>query len=598
MLLAGATLLAAATGFVPPAPPSMSIPETRASAKRSYAPDRVLVGYQPGTQASAMRAVERSSGARLLRKLGSARLVSVPSGRVKETMKALVSHRVVRYAEPDYLVELLGAPNDEHFESQWGLRNTGQVIRGRAGTPGADVDAVRAWDVTTGSREVVVGVIDDGIEYDHLDLVDNMWKNPGGVNGCPAGTYGYDAFLGTCTPSPGSHGTAVAGIIGAVGGNGIGVAGVAQSVRLMVLKALNDNVGLGTSSTFIAAVDWAVRARQAGVNLRVLNCSCGVTGGGSGGSAVRDAIEQAGKAGILFAAASGNDGWDADRGDKYSTPCAIDLDTIICATATDNRDELASFSNTGSVGVDLAAPGVDVYTTSSGSAHSLYMFFTGTSASAPLVAGAAALLFANGETSVSAVRSKILDNVDKLPGLDGRVATGGRLNVYRALTGSASERPTAPPTTSPTPSPTSTPTLSPTPSAKVSPTTPPTTTSSTPVPATLRPTGTPSTTPPPLATLDGHPRGPQGGAASADSSPSDGRPPGGSTPSGAPGKIARPSGEALDLFTDPTEVSDGARLATTVVGIGGAVWSIGYLISRRRRRMGGTRAGPRRSGVE
>ena len=196
--------------------------------------DRLLVAYKRGLTASARTALKHRVGAWTIRTyLNGSELLRVRPGRVAAVVKALRASGQVRYAEPDYIEResAVTVPNDPSFAQQWAFQNTGQSVGGSTGTPGDDERAAAAWSVTTGSRSIVVAEVDSGVDYNHPDLAANVWSNPGGINGCAAGTHGYNVLNGTCDPMDddtayGGHGTHVAGIIGAVGNNGVGVTGV------------------------------------------------------------------------------------------------------------------------------------------------------------------------------------------------------------------------------------------------------------------------------------------------------------------------------------------------------------------------------------
>jgi serine protease len=190
--------------------------------------------------------------------------------------------RGVRFAEPDYLLRENSVPNDPKFTLQWGFRNTGQTVNGRAGSAGADERAVAAWTTQRGSRSVVVGEVDSGVDYKHPDLAANVWTNPGGIGGCPAGTRGRNVVAGNCEPMDdettyGGHGTHVAGILGAMGNNGVGVTGVNWTTTILPVKWL-DSSGSGSTSQLISALDWLLKAKLAGVNVRVVNDSATFVG--------------------------------------------------------------------------------------------------------------------------------------------------------------------------------------------------------------------------------------------------------------------------------------------------------------------------------
>jgi hypothetical protein len=309
------------------------------------------------------------------------------------------------------------------------MRNTGQVVNGTAGTAGADISATSAWDISTGSKSVVIGDVDTGIDYNHPDLAANVWSNPGGVGGCPAGTHGYNAIAKTCEAmDDNNHGSHTAGTIGAVGNNGIGVAGVNWTTSMMGLKFLSA-AGSGSLADAISAIDFAVVAKANGqANVRALNNSWG---GGGFSQALLDEINKAGANDILFVAAAGNNslnhaifaGYPCDYG--YWNGAA----NVVCVAASDQNDNLASFSDYGT-GVHLAAPGTNVLSTIPGNA---YAYYNGTSMATPHVTGAAALILSVCNINTAGVKNAILNNVDTPAGLSGRVMTNGRLNLNRAI---------------------------------------------------------------------------------------------------------------------------------------------------------------------
>jgi serine protease len=350
---------------------------------------------------------------------------------VEAALELLRKDPSVQYAEPNYLQHLYATPNDPNFSSLYGLHNLGQT----GGTPDADIDAVEAWDTTTGSSDVVIAVIDTGVDYNHQDLAGNMWVNPGEIagngidddsNGVVDDVHGFNAINGSGDPMDDhSHGTHCSGTIGAVGGNSVGVVGVNWQASIMAIKFLSAD-GSGTLADAIASIDYAVGRKSAGVNLRVLSNSWG---GGGFSQGLRDAIAAANEAEILFVAAAGNDSSSNDSFPAY--PASYEVDNVVAVAATNHNDALAGFSNFGATSVDLGAPGVDVLSTTPGNTYS---FFSGTSMATPHVAGVAALvLSANSTLSTAELKQLLLTSGDAKPSLAGRTVSGRRVNAGNAL---------------------------------------------------------------------------------------------------------------------------------------------------------------------
>jgi subtilisin family serine protease len=353
---------------------------------------------------------------------------------------------LVDYAEPNYEIrlddpvnrnsrpvemptDLSGAPNDPLFGDQWALNNTGQ----NGGKANAHIDALKAWAKTQGSSEVVVAVLDTGVDYTHKDLVENMWLRPANVpqyTDDELGSFddlrGFDANTNISDPmDDNGHGTHCAGIIGAEGNNGEGIAGINWNVKIMPLKFLGRG-GFGNVKDAIEAINYAIDRRKNGVNLRVINASWGST---QRSKALEDAIRAAGEAGILFVAAAGNSSTDNDRRPHY--PSNYDLPNMLSVAALDRNDLLANFSNYGAKTVHVAAPGREIPSTW---LNDQYREASGTSMAAPQVSGIAALILANEpKLSMAKLRERILKSSDPIDTLLGKVAVGGRLNAAKAL---------------------------------------------------------------------------------------------------------------------------------------------------------------------
>ncbi|HKH31540.1 MAG TPA: S8 family serine peptidase [Gaiellaceae bacterium] len=342
-----------------------------------------------------------------------------PGDSVGAAAAALERDADVAWATPNYLYRTLLTPNDPLFDEAWHLPK---------------ISAPAAWDTTAGSAAVTVAVVDTGFQQNHGDIAPNLWSNPGEVangvdddgNGKIDDLHGWNFVSSTASPDDDNgHGTHVGATAGARGDDGFGVPGVAWNAKLMPLKAGN-SAGLFTASTIINAFTYAC-----GEGARIIN---GSFGGSTFDSGIKAAID--GCPGAVFVVAAGNSGTNNDLAPKY--PCSYDSPNLICVAATDQADQLASFSNYGPASVDLAAPGVDIV---SAFPTNGWVAGSGTSASAPQVSGAAALL-ATHRSALTAVelRAALMNGVDKVAGLHGLVGVGGRLNVQSALTA-----PTTPP---------------------------------------------------------------------------------------------------------------------------------------------------------
>jgi subtilisin family serine protease len=328
--------------------------------------------------------------------------------------------------------KLTSAPTDPRFKDQWALRKIG---------------ATNAWAFTTGSPELVVAVIDSGINDRHEDLRDNMWINPGEIpgnrvdddrNGYVDDLHGIDPAGADADPNDDTgHGTAVAGIIGAVANNGKGIAGLNWQVRLMGLRhSVGDE---SYDAETMAAFDYVVLMKRRGVNIRVTNNSYGALARDFS-PALKDAFDAADREGILNVVSVTNESLNNDI--MAVLPANFNSPSILNVTASDQNDNLATFSDYGARTVDLAAPGVGILSTRLGT--SSYALDDGTSFACPHVAGAAALLVAARPTlSVAELKSAILGTVDLPRGLKGKLSTEGRLNVARALQNAVD--PNAPP---------------------------------------------------------------------------------------------------------------------------------------------------------
>lgn len=344
----------------------------------------------------------------------------------------LARHPDVESVELNYRVTVAQIPNDPRFSEQWGLHNIGQT----GGAFDADIDAPEAWDVTTGSN-VVVAVIDTGVDYTHEDLRANMWINTGEIpangidddgNGYVDDVHGYDFLNNDNNPADDNgHGTHVAGVIAAAGNNGVGITGVNWgSAKIMPVKFLGAD-GSGNIVNAIRALRYATA-----MGAKVTNNSW--TGGGYS-QALLDAIMEADAEGALFVAAAGNDGLNTDFAQVL--PAGYDAPNVIAVTATDQYDNKPAWANYGATTVDLAAPGMDILSTVPrgvcGECTTGYSYMRGTSMAAPFVAGVAALVLGQNTLSPADLKKRLMATADKLPSLGGRTASGGRLNADHAV---------------------------------------------------------------------------------------------------------------------------------------------------------------------
>ncbi|QQS31311.1 MAG: S8 family serine peptidase [Sphingobacteriales bacterium] len=343
-------------------------------------------------------------------------------------------HPYIEYAEPNYIYSISLTPNDPMLGSLWGMNK---------------IQAPQAWDTETDCSDVVVGVIDTGIDWTHPDLVNNIWQNlgedadgdghvleyiggvwqfdPGDIDGIDNDGNGYaDDFIGwdfknndNNPMDDNSHGTHCAGTIGAQGNNGLGVVGVCWQVKLMGLKFFGASGQGGYTSDAVAALNYATN-----MGIKITNNSWG---GGGYSQTLYNAILNAQNNNSIFVAAAGNSANNNDDVPHY--PSSYTLPNIISVAATTPNDILASFSNYGTTSVDLAAPGTAILSTVLEGAYSSY---SGTSMAAPHVAGAAALVYCPG-MGYADIKAAILSQVDVVPELAGKCVTGGRLNVFKAL---------------------------------------------------------------------------------------------------------------------------------------------------------------------
>ncbi|HYX31904.1 MAG TPA: S8 family serine peptidase [Oligoflexus sp.] len=394
-----------------------------------------------------MRAGETLNADALLRSYSSAKIevlnersvvLRFPEGEtvdLEAIAQDMAADRRVQAVEANLIYRLdERIPNDPDFSKLYGLRNEG----GAGGVAGADLGMTKAWDYTTGSASVLIGIIDSGTDYTHPDLTDNIWKNPGetGVdstgqdrstngrdddgNGYVDDWHGWDFFNNDNNPmDDNSHGTHVAGTIGGRGNNSRGVVGVNWQVSMVPIKVFS-GTGESSADVLIKGIDYATALGVVATN--------NSWGGGAFSDAMVAAIERAKTKGILFIAASGNNGSNNDAVAHY--PSSYDLPNIIAVAATDRKDALASFSNYGVKSVHVAAPGNDIWSTVPNGSYGLK---SGTSMATPHVTGLVALLKARyPQLKAQALKNRIIGSTQLVPQIQTTVKFG-RISAASAL---------------------------------------------------------------------------------------------------------------------------------------------------------------------
>ena len=340
-----------------------------------YVEGEVLVRFRPSETLATSQDTTVRHGLTMVRHFG---WLSAHEGRIIGLLRSptlgtaallakLQAEPAIEFAEPNYLrwTSDLRTPNDAKFSQLWGLQNTGQAVNGVTGTPNADISFLKGWGLAQPTtNEIVVGIIDTGIDPTHPDLVNNLWTNPGEIpgngldddgNGYVDDIHGYDFVLGTGSlTDSGFHGTHVAGTIAATGNNAIGVIGVDFQAHIMALKVSSDGSSIDSAAE-TEAIQYAAMMKTRGVNVVALNASYG---GGSSSSIEESAMQAAGDVGIVFCVAAGNNGANNDTMPFY--PASYRLANMIVVAASDQTDALASFSDYGAATVDLAAPGVNI----------------------------------------------------------------------------------------------------------------------------------------------------------------------------------------------------------------------------------------------
>ncbi|WII72995.1 S8 family serine peptidase [Bdellovibrio sp. 22V] len=355
-------------------------------------------------------------------------------------VKSLSQNPLVDIVEPNYIYRINRAPNDPMLGQLWGMINTGQQdSQRRAGIAGVDIGAEQAWDITTGSKDVIVAVIDTGLNYNHPDLKDNVWVNEAELNGQAGidddgngivddihGANFVNANAPTGNPlDDHGHGSHCSGTIGATGNDGKGIVGVAWNVRIMGVKFLSAS-GSGSLDGALKGIDYATK-----MGAKIMSNSWG---GGGYSETLKQAIERSNAAGALFVAAAGNESNNNDANPTY--PATYDVPNVLSVAAVDNRGQIASFSNYGRNKVHVGAPGVNIVSSITDSA---YDSWSGTSMATPHVSGMAVLLATN-EPNLTNVemKNRIIATSKPVAGLRGKVK-GGMANAYAMLTNTLPE---------------------------------------------------------------------------------------------------------------------------------------------------------------
>lgn len=366
-LVATALLLGLTGGLVLAQPPDNS---------QGHAPDQILVKFLPGEAEDIKAAVHQWHGGRVVGVIPGidVQVVKIPENKVREKVEAYKGEASIEFAEPDYIAEAIFIPSDLYFGKQWGM---------------VKIQAPDAWDITQGSFEVKVAICDTGIDQNHEDLLGKIVANK-------------NFTLSRTVDDLYGHGTHVAGIAAAVTNNGRGVAGVGFNSSLMNVKVLGDT-GTGYYSWVASGIIWA-----ADNGAKVINLSLGGT---SSSTTLEGAVNYAWGKGCVIVAAAGNSNTSVPLYPAYYANC-------IAVAATDQNDAKASFSNYGTLWVDIAAPGVDIFSTMPNHRNRIgilnYGYLSGTSMSAPHVAGVAAIVWTTGyDTNAYSVRSRVEDTADK-----------------------------------------------------------------------------------------------------------------------------------------------------------------------------------------
>lgn len=422
--------------------------------------DQIILKFKPEVSESKKTEILKKYNTTIIKRIDAIHriVIQVPKGQEDAILNEMKKDNLIEESEPDYLNQATFIPNDPSLNIQWGLRNTGQTIKGQKGTPNADINAEPAWDITKGSG-VKIAILDSGVDMNHPDLkpkiIGGAWFI--GDPNEPALQAIDDKY---------GHGTHVAAIAAAATDNSTGISGTCPECQLIIVKVLDD-MGSGPDSTVLQGIIWA-----ADQGAKVINMSFSGTGNST---AKQDAIDYAWNKDAVLVAAAGN---NSDTSNNY--PAANN--NVISVAATDDNDQKTSFSTYGTW-VDVAAPGKAIYSSFPTHAYNMqvdipslllnYDYLNGTSMAAPIVSGVVGLIWASPYgTSSFAVVQRLYNTADKISGT-GTYWIYGRVNAGLAVSGGVSVTPTAIPT--PTPTLTATPTpipsiITPTPTNQLAPT--------------------------------------------------------------------------------------------------------------------------------
>lgn len=450
-MLVGLSTMAMATGLV--------------ASEAAHVPGEIIVKFKSGSQKSlsqktlAQLGVESQRDVKLSYDTLSVFKVSNDKS-INSVLASLKNNPNVEYAEPNFIYKIdpikenhaitkkllkspftdfsAPIPEDTDFGKLWGLRNTGSnEPQGGAGVEGADINALKAWEISKGSHSVKIAVIDTGVDYNHPDLKANMWVNPKEIagngidddkNGFIDDIYGYDFANNDANPMDGNgHGTHCSGTIGAIHNNQLGVSGVMADITIMAVKFLSDS-GSGSLEGAIKAIDYATT-----MNVDLMSNSWG---GGGRSEALLEAINRASNAGIIFTAAAGNSSSNNDSSPSY--PASYNTPNMVAVAALTAQNTLASFSSYGRNSVHIAAPGHNILSTVNGGKYSVY---SGTSMATPHVSGVLGLLLAKeGRLSHDVLRTRLTMTGVPVAALKGKTQTASRIDAYNLLTDTRPER--------------------------------------------------------------------------------------------------------------------------------------------------------------